>query len=162
MDKQAAPTIIPMEAVGNWLRGAIANHPKIWNTTKIGLGGTGGYIGGKALTNALIDKQTGQATYGDPGDLYTRGSYLSTLNPISSVTGGIDKVPEWYVKLFPKTKGGLQAAHQTFKAGAVGLLAAGLVGGYRALKHYDEMEELEEADRPSKDLASQHSAREHL
>ena len=155
MDKTADPSLIPWSSIGNAIARQWRAHPRIAKTITGGAGAAAGFTGGSWLASLIRDHQTGQATFGNPKDLYEKGSYLNTLNPISSVTGGIDKIPEWYVKLFPKTKGGMQAAHQTFKASAVGLLAAALVGGYRALQHADEMDELEEADRPGKELASQ-------
>ena len=88
-------------------------------------------------------------------DRYKGGSWASTFNPLSGVTGGIDKIPSKWVNLFPDTEKGKQMAHMTFKAGAVSLLAAALAGGYRAAKHYTDMDELAEADRPGKDLAGQ-------
>lgn len=156
MDKEAAvTTLIPMQQLWSRLSAYAKAHPKVIKALKLGAGGTGGYIGGSALAGLVRDMQTGQATFGNPKDLYEKGSYWNTVNPISSVMGGVDRIPAWYAKMFPNTASGRQAAHQTFKAGAVGLLTAALVGGYRSLKHYDEMEELEEADRPSKELASQ-------
>lgn len=156
MDKEAAiTTLIPTQQLWNRLGAYAKAHPKIIKALKLSAGGAGGYIGGSTLANTVKNIQTGQATFGNPKDLYEKGSYWNTINPISSVTGGIDRIPAWYAKMFPNTTEGRQAAHQTFKAGAVGLLTAALVGGYRSLKHYDEMEELEEADRPSKELASQ-------
>jgi len=153
MDKKAA-SLLPGQAwknIGAWFQA----HPKAVTGTKV-VGGAGlGYLGGKSLADLIASWRTGQATYGNPADLYAKGSYLNTVNPISSVTGGIDKVPEWYIKMFPNTDQGRLNAHGTFKAGAVGLLAAALVGGYRAVKHYGEMEDLENADRPAKDLAGQ-------
>ena len=88
-------------------------------------------------------------------DRYKGGSWASTFNPLSGVMGGVDKVPAKWVNLFPDTERGKQMAHMTFKAGAVSLLAAALAGGYRAAKHYTDMDELAEADRPGKDLAGQ-------
>lgn len=156
MRKEAAiSTLVPMQAIWNGLSNWAKAHPGTVMALKLLGGANTGYFGGKFVTGKIRDSQTGQATFGNPKDLYEKGSYLNTINPISSVTGGIDRIPSWYAKLFPATAGGRQAAHQTFKAGAVGLLAAALTGGYRALKHYDEMEELEEADRPGKELASQ-------
>lgn len=154
MDKQAAGGIFG--PVLNSLGRAIEHHPRI--ATGIGSvgAGAGGYYAGKKLLAPTLDKRTaGKATFGDIDDRYQKGSYASTFNPISSVMGGVDKVPEWYVKMFPNTTEGLNNAHMTFKAGAVGLLAAALVGGYRAAKHYTDMDELQEQDRPGKNLAGQ-------
>ena len=155
-NKQAAvTTLLPTERIWQLISDAIKAHPRIWGTAKAVSGAGTGYWAGRGITSLIKNKQTGQATFGNPVDLYEKGSYLNTINPLSSAMGGIDRIPAWYAKLFPQTKGGLQTAHQTFKAGAIGLLAAGLVGGYRAMKHYDDMEDLEEADRPGKELAGQ-------
>lgn len=155
MDKQAAATIVNLQPVFNWLKNKAAQHPIVTRRLKHGAGAGIGLLAGLGTEAYLANKATGQASFGNPVDLYQKGTYMNTLNPISSVTGGIDKLPEWYVKMFPKTTAGRQAAHTTFKAGAVGLLAASLVGGYRALRHYGEMEDLEDADRPGKELAGQ-------
>ena len=155
MDKKSAIPLIPGKMFWNAIKNYAAAHPGQVAAAKV-LGGLGGgYAAGDLTASYIKNRQTGQATFGSPKDMYEKGSYLNTFNPLSSVMGGIDRIPESYVKLFPKTTEGRQAAHTTFKAGAVGLLAAGLVGGYRALQHYDEMDELEEADRPGKELASQ-------
>ena len=123
------------------------------------LGATAGLglatLGKKFITDPIADYGGGIATYGDNASgLWDKGSYWNTFNPISSVTGGIDRLPKWYVRMFPNTTEGKRMAHTTFKAGATGLLAAGIVGGYRALRHYQDMADLEEGDRPAKALAS--------
>lgn len=78
----------------------------------------------------------------DPND--PKASYWSTVNPLSFLTGGVDKVPGWWMDKFPEKKvigdlTGKQLGHLTFKAGAVGLLTAGLVGGLRLAIDADEL-----------------------
>lgn len=82
------------------------------------------------------------------------GSYLNTINPVSQLFGGIDRLPAWYVDLFPNTEGGQRAAHMTFKSGAAAILAAGLVGGARALQHYGRMTDLAKSDNPANKMVS--------
>jgi hypothetical protein len=88
-------------------------------------------------------------SYAGTGPAY---SYLSTLNPISGVTGGGDRFPEWIARMFP---GNPQAAHMTFKLGALGLLTAGVVGSARMIKHFNNMADLAEKDNPAGKLHSQ-------
>lgn len=87
--------------------------------------------------------------YAGTGPAY---SYLSTLNPLSGVTGGGDRFPEWMAKIFP---GNPEVAHMTFKLGALGLLTAGLVGGARMVKHLDRVADMVEQDNPAGKLHSQ-------
>lgn len=88
------------------------------------------------------------------------GSVLSLLNPISGITGGIDYVPKRYIDFWQnrlpdhKNTAGL-IAHGTFKAGAIGLLAAALTGGYRAARHLSDIGSIDKANRPGKDMAGQ-------
>lgn len=77
----------------------------------------------------------------------------NTLNPVSGIMGGVDYVPGGVLKAFGE--GNERAAHTAFKTGAIGLLAAGLISGYRASQHAGEMRDLKNADRPGKGLASQ-------
>ena len=157
MRKEAAPVAQPLidkllKSIGDWAK----RNPKTAIGVQTGLSIPAGYfLIGKPTAGVVEHYQKGKAEFGRSGDMYERGSYANTLNPISSVMKGTDKVPEWYVNLFPNTATGRSNAHLTFKAGAVGLLAAALVGGYRAVKHFNEMDDLEEADRPGKELASQ-------
>jgi hypothetical protein len=77
------------------------------------------------------------------------GSYLNTLNPISGLTGGGDRVPEWWMKMMPSSVSGKDneyIAHTAFKAGACALLAAALVGGIRVASHFDKVHDLKEQD----------------
>jgi hypothetical protein len=151
MDKYAAGS--KWEAL-KALAGFMKKHKVLSATTGAVTGAGLAYGGKKLLIDPAKEYGGGIATYGDNASgLWDKGSYWNTFNPISSVTGGIDRLPEWYVKLFPKTTAGQRMAHTTFKAGATGLLAAGLVGGYRALRHYQDMADLEEGDRPAKGLA---------
>ena len=119
------------------------------------LAGKYAYKGGKAWGAHTGSRNAGRVEFGNVSDPWAKGSYWNTINPFSGITGGVDKVPGWYRKLFPEGEFGDHASHITFKTGAVSLLAAGLVGNYRVLKHYGEMEDLEDADRPGKNLASQ-------
>ena len=79
-------------------------------------------------------------------------SYLNTFNPVSAITGGGDRVPEWAMNLTP---GNPTAGYMAAKAGAVALLAAGLVGGYRAVKHFNRMSDMAEKNNPAKQLETQ-------
>ena len=88
----------------------------------------------------------------------------STLNPLSSVFGTTDWVPEKAENMFvtkemkegsPEEANAKRMGHMTFKTGAIGLLAAALIGGYRGLTHVDEMMDLKTSDRPGKGLSSQ-------
>jgi len=81
-----------------------------------------------------------------------RYSYWNTINPFSGIMGGGDRYPKFWAAMFPDNPG---LAHLTFKAGACALLAAGLVGGYRALKHVDKVSDMAEEDNPGKELSSQ-------
>lgn len=82
------------------------------------------------------------------------GSYLNTFNPLSQLFGGVDRLPDWYVNMFPNTEGGQRAAHLTFHTGAAALLTAALVGGSRAIGHYSRMSELAKSDNPADKLVS--------
>lgn len=78
----------------------------------------------------------------DPND--PNASYWSTFNPISFLTGGVDKVPAWWMDKFTDKDvigklNGKQLGHLTFKAGAVGLLTAGIVGGLRLALGADDL-----------------------
>jgi len=77
----------------------------------------------------------------------------NTLNPVSGIMGGVDYVPGSVLKAFGA--GNESMAHSAFKTGAIGLLAASLIGGYRASQHAGEMRDLKNADRPGRGLASQ-------
>lgn len=85
-------------------------------------------------------------------------SYLNTLNPISGLFGGGDKVPNWWMKLFPVDSvdpSGPRWGHLTFKAMSCGLLAAALVGGYRLASHVRRMSDMSDKDNPAGKLKSQ-------
>lgn len=79
-------------------------------------------------------------------------SYLNTFNPISGFFGGGDKVPQWAYSIFPDDP---DLSHLIFKSGACALLAAGVVGGIRALKHFDNVSEMSEDDGFTPALKSQ-------
>lgn len=81
-----------------------------------------------------ITKQAEVRASWDPND--PEASYWSTVNPISFLTGGVDKVPAWWMDKFTDKPvigklTGKEIGHLTFKAGAVGLLTAAAVGGIR-------------------------------
>lgn len=79
-------------------------------------------------------------------------SYLNTFNPFSGFFGGGDKVPQWAYGLFPDNP---DLSHLVFKTGACALLAAGVVGGIRAVKHLNTVAELADKDNPAGKLESQ-------
>jgi hypothetical protein len=78
------------------------------------------------------------------------GSIWNTINPFSGLTGGVDYVPQKWLDLFPNNP---QLAHMTFKTGAIGLLAAGLIGGYRMATNTNSVEDPD--DRPGADMSKQ-------
>jgi len=85
------------------------------------------------MSNIIKQAETKRVSW-DPND--PDASYWSTINPLSFLTGGVDKVPEWWMNKFTDKNviGGLsgkQIGHLAFKAGAVGLLTAAAVGGIR-------------------------------
>ena len=84
-----------------------------------------------------------------------KGSYANTFNPFSQSLGLTDRIPEGWVKMFPNTVGGRQAAHISFKAGADALLAAGLVALWRGISHVNRMAELAKSDNPAHGMKSQ-------
>ena len=78
----------------------------------------------------------------DPND--PKASYWSTVNPLSFLTGGVDKVPAWWMDKFTNKQvlgklTGKEIGHLAFKAGAVGLLTAGIVGGVRTALGLDDL-----------------------
>ena len=79
-------------------------------------------------------------------------SYWNTLNPLSFVIGGNDRYPEFVADMFPDNK---NIGYLAFKSGACMLLAAAAVGGFRALKHFDRMNDMAEKDHPGGNLSSQ-------
>lgn len=86
------------------------------------------------------------------------GSKASLFNPVSGLTGGVDWVPQKYIDFVQKYipgQVGATTAHMTAKAGAMALLAAGLVGGYRTLRHVKDLGTIEAANRPGKNLSGQ-------
>ena len=163
-----------LKPAGSWM----AKHPIL---TGLGIAGTAGaynipisYLRGKdqTLGERLIAPTT--STIGWLASLFGRGAVSSldspseqpiatsnfslsglgnTLNPISGIMGNTDYVPKTVLNAFGE--GNERLAHSAFKTGAIGLLAAGLIGGYRAGRHINEMRDLHKADRPGKGLASQ-------
>ena len=85
----------------------------------------------------------------------TAGSVGNLLNPFSGITGGQEWVPEKVLNMFGTDPDKQRLAAAAWKTGAIGLLAAAGIGGYRALRHINEMRDLSDADRPGKDLSSQ-------
>ena len=87
-----------------------------------------------------------------------QGSKASLFNPVSGLTGGVDWVPQKYIDFVQKYipgQAGATTAHMTMKAGAMALLAAGLVGGYRTLRHVKDLGSIDAANRPGKNLSGQ-------
>ena len=86
----------------------------------------------------------------------SKGSYWNTINPFSVFYGGGDRIPEWWMSMFdPTSENSKLTAYLTFKSLACGLLAAGVVGGARALKHFARVSDMAEADNPAGKLKSQ-------
>lgn len=140
MDKEATPA---------WL--AKIPWSKLPYGKLLGLGAVLG-IGGKVYHNITRDGGNVLATVGSGSN---NGSYWNIINPIAGISGSVAKLPTWYVRLFPNSDSGRRAALTTARVGSVSVLAAGLVGSYRAAKHYAESKELAEADRPARNLVSQ-------
>ena len=84
-----------------------------------------------------------------------QGSWFNTFNPLSQIFGQTDRLPSWWVNMFPNSTGGQRAAHITFKVGADAALAAGLVALWRGLTHVNRMSELAKSDNPAKGMKSQ-------
>lgn len=85
------------------------------------------------------------------------GSYFSTLNPFSGIMGTSDRVPEWFMNIMPGDIAGKDSkhmAHLLFKTGSCALLAAALVGGYRAAKHFQTASSLEAKDSTAKKVTA--------
>lgn len=79
-------------------------------------------------------------------------SYLNTFNPFSGFFGGGDKIPQWAYSIVPNNP---DMSHLLFKSGACALLAAGIVGGARAIKHLNTVSEMADKDNPAGKLKSQ-------
>lgn len=100
-------------------------------------------------------KGTKQVTWGSPAEVEEkdRGSYWNTINPLSPLFSLTDRVPEWWMKMFP---GKLErTGYNIFKTGSIALLATALVAGYRGIKHLNRISEMAEADNPAGKLKSQ-------
>lgn len=121
-----------------------------WLKTGLWTGGIG--AGAKIYHNITRD---GGNTLSTIGLGSKDGSIWNVLNPIAGITGSVAKLPAWYVRLFPNSDQGRRSALTTARVASTSLLAAGLVGAYRAARHAAEAKELAEADRPAKDLVSQ-------
>lgn len=125
--------------------------PAVRRAAKDLLSGAGEKIGESA--RAIKDKATEEFNKPSKTPMAsTEGSWKDTLNMLSGITGGTSYVPQWWLDRYP---GHEQGAALAFKAGAGALLAAGLIGGYRLLRHEDELIDIEDADRPGKDLVDQ-------
>lgn len=77
-----------------------------------------------------------------------KGTWASTLNPLSFFTGGTDKIPSFVQQLAPA--GYEKETYMAFKMGAVGLLAAAVAGGIRSLRYLKNKDELLRQDNPNK------------
>ena len=86
---------------------------------------------------------------------FSLGALGNLLNPVSGITGGKEWVPDKVLNMFGTDPDKQRLAAAAWKTGASGLLAAAGIGGYRAIRHMNEMRDLSDADRPGKDLSSQ-------
>lgn len=122
----------------------------------VGVGQFGGNVA-KELVKGVIGGVVDSANAAPEKPIATTNFSLkglaNTLNPASGILGGTDYVPQGVLDAFGP--GNESAAHTAFKTGAIGLLAAALIGGYRMSQHTAEMKDLKLADRPSKGIASQ-------
>lgn len=71
------------------------------------------------------------------------GSYLNTINPFSTVLGGVDRIPAWWMSGFSDTPEGRRTGMLTFKMGATALTAAAAIAAYRAWKHRGKLQDIE-------------------
>lgn len=99
----------------------------------------------------LADSETPAAAWGDSN----QGSWWNTFNPFSQIFGMTDRLPSWWVNMFPNSTGGQRAAHISFKVGADAALAAGLVALWRGIGHINRMSEIAKSDNPAKGMKSQ-------
>ena len=81
-----------------------------------------------------------------------RGSWAQLFNPISAITGGNDRIPQFVAEAFPDSP---ETGWMVAKVGAVSLLAAALGGGARWIQHMDRMHRLKDKNDPTADLKSQ-------
>lgn len=110
----------------------------------------------KTMKNQAIG--TDSSGYGLRTVAGPNGSVSSLFNPFSGLTGTVDYVPGKWIDAVQKVipgEAGKTTAHMTAKAGAMMLLAAGLVGGYRTLRHVGDIVNMDKATRPGKNMASQ-------
>ena len=117
-------------------------------------------IGTKELGKQIANNVTGtdENGFGLRTVAGPSGSVASLFNPFSGLTGTVDYVPGRWIDLVQKYvpgEAGKTTAHMTAKAGAMTLLAAGLVGGYRSLRHLKDVANMDKATRPGKNMASQ-------
>ena len=124
------------------------------------------YVGKKVEDAVRKGAEVAEETLQGPPELRAssdpqKGSWLATINPISSLTGGTDYVPEKWNQLFTKGKtegskeysDALRNAHLSFKSLAIGLLAAGVMGGYNVLRHMGEHSGITEGNYAGKGLS---------
>jgi hypothetical protein len=71
------------------------------------------------------------------------GSYLNTINPFSTMLGGVDRIPAWWMSGFSDTPEGRRTGMLTFKMGATALTAAAAVAAWRAWKHRGKLQDIE-------------------
>lgn len=81
-----------------------------------------------------------------------RGSWLQLFNPLSPITGGNDRIPQFIADAFPDNP---TAAWLVSKVGATSLLAATLAGGARYIQHKDRMHRLKDKNDPASKIESQ-------
>jgi hypothetical protein len=108
----------------------------------------------------MTNKMAGGYSYAVQGNNIKAGedpkaSYWSTFNPFSqlSTSNPVDRVPKWWNDLpffsDPDTK------YLAWKATALSLLAAGIVGGGRLLLHMGKVDNVRKNDAPGHQLKSQ-------
>lgn len=71
------------------------------------------------------------------------GSYLNTINPFSTMLGGVDRIPAWWMSGFSDTPEGRRTGMLTFKMGATALTAAAAIAAWRAWKHRGKLQDIE-------------------
>jgi len=84
-----------------------------------------------------------------------KASYWSTFNPFSqlSTSNPVDRVPEWWDKYIPISD--RDTRYLAWKATALSLLAASIVGGGRLLLHMGKVDDVRKNDAPGHQLKSQ-------
>lgn len=107
--------------------------------------------------------KTGGYSYAVRGDNIAKGedpnaSYWSTFNPFSQLltTNPKDRVPEWWDKYVPISDP--DTRYLAWKAAALSLLTAGVIGGGRLLLHMGKVDNVRKNDAPGHQLESQLNA----